>query len=103
MTAKLQWVAVYYTHATCSWYGVTRCPLRWQLIQGYHETPVRLVLKEISNVFLAVLRLVVLDHAIASSCLRTNSIFKKCFNAWSKKSKLLIQLDQELGDFNISI
>lgn len=77
-----------------------------QLIQGYHETPVRLVLKEIGDIERVLSRvalgsarprdLVQLRHACAQIPFLRNALTPVI---QSKKSKLLIQLDQELGDF----
>lgn len=77
-----------------------------QLIQGYHENPVRLVLKEIGDIERVLSRvalgsarprdLVQLRHACAQiPALRT--ALTPVIQA--KKSKLLVQLDEELGDF----
>lgn len=77
-----------------------------QLIQGYHESPVRLVLKEIGDIERVLSRvalgsarprdLVQLRHACAQIPFLRNALAPV---VQAKKSKLLGQLDQELGDF----
>lgn len=77
-----------------------------QLIQGYHESPVRLVLKEIGDIERVLSRvalgsarprdLVQLRHACAQIPFLRNALATV---VQAKKSKLLGQLDQELGDF----
>ncbi|MDC4267577.1 DNA mismatch repair protein MutS [Acinetobacter baumannii] len=77
-----------------------------QLIQGYHESPVRMVLKEIGDIERVLSRvalgsarprdLVQLRHACAQIPFLRNALAPV---VQAKKSKLLGQLDQELGDF----
>lgn len=77
-----------------------------QLLQGYHETPVRLVLKEIGDIERVLSRvalgsarprdLVQLRHACAQIPLLRHALQPVI---QSQKSVLLTELDQQLGDF----